>query len=108
MRAGRMRSRIILLEPTVLTDEYGAETKGFAESRIIRAERASISANRSDEVGEHFADFRTQFHIRFNSSHNVSENWRLKELDGELYTVVAVIPNIVRQMKTLICEKVNE
>lgn len=74
--------------------------------RTVRAQRVKQSGNRSEEVGEHFPDYRAEYNIR--DAHQVEENWRVQQLGGYLYTVVAIIPNLDRGMKTLICERVNE
>lgn len=106
MQAGRMKYKLALLEPTTVVDNFGEETPGYREFRIVAAERVKISGSRSEEVGELFPDYRTEFNIR--DAHPVKENWRVRQLGGYLYNVVSIIPNIDRGMQTLICERVNE
>ena len=106
MIAGRMKYKLTLLEPTTETNSFGEETPTFAETVTIHAERVKHSGNRSEEVGEHFPDYRVSYNVR--SAHPVKENWRVQQLGGYLYTVVAIEPNIDRGYKTLICERVNE
>ena len=106
MRAGPLKYRLALLEPMRVTDRFGSERIVYAEKVVAHAERVSAQGYKSDEVGEHFADARVQFNIRY--AHHIHENWRVKQKGGDLYTVVAIIPNIDRGFKTLICEKVNE
>lgn len=106
MRAGAMKYRLSVLEPVRITTGSGAERIDYQERNIIHAERVSASGSRSDEVGEHFADYRAQFNIR--DIHHIHENWRVRQLGGEIYSVVAIVPNIDRGFKTLICERVNE
>ena len=55
---------------------------------------------------KNFTDYRVSYNIR--SAHPVKENWRVQELGGYLYTVVAIEPNKDKGFKTLICERVNE
>lgn len=105
MIAGRMKYRLRLLKPAVEVDNFGEETPDFVEVGVIHAERVKISGQRSDEVGEHFPDYRAEFNIR--DVHPVGENWRVEQLGGYLYTVTNIIPNIDRGMKTLICDRVN-
>lgn len=107
MQAGRMRYRLKTFEPVADTDQWGDEApKGFVERATIHAERVKFSGNRSEEVGEHFPDYRVEFNIR--DAHPVKELWRVEQLGGYLYTVTNVIPNIDRGMKTLVCERVNQ
>lgn len=106
MRAGALKYRLTLLEPTYTSDRMGAKKVTYAETRTVHAERTSASGSRSEEVGEHFPDYRVQFNIR--DTHPVLENWRVRQLGGYLYTVTAIIPNLDRGYKTLVCERVNE
>lgn len=106
MIAGRMRTRLSILEPTVTVNDFGEEAVTYRSWATIKAERIRHTAARSEEVGEHFPEHRAEFNIRI--AHAVGENWRAREVGGVLYTVVAVIPNVPRGYKTLICDKVNE
>lgn len=106
MIAGRMKYKLTLLQPVQTTNDFGEEATTYQETATIHAERVKHSGNRSEEVGEHFPDYRAEFNIR--SAHVVSENWRVQQLGGNLYTVTNIIPNIDRGYKTLICDKVNE
>lgn len=101
-----MKSRLELLKPQRVTDRMGAERVTYARVRTVWAERVAMSGHRSEEAGEHFPDYSTQFNIRAN--HPVEENWRVRQLGGYLYTVTAIVPNIDRGYKTLICDRVNE
>ena len=105
MRAGALKYKLQLLEPKRVTDRMGAEAVQYIETSTVWAERVKASGNRSEEVGEHFPDYSTQYNIR--DAHRVAENWRVCQLGGYLYTVVAIIPNLDRGYKTLICDRVN-
>lgn len=105
MIAGRMKYKLMLLKPEVMRNKFGEATASYTEFRTIWAERVKASGSRSDEVGEHFPDFRAEFNIR--DAHPVRENWRVRQLGGYEFNVVAVIPNLDRGMLTLICERVN-
>lgn len=106
MRAGSLTYQLALLSPTRLTDRFGSEVVTYATTKTVHAERVSAAGYRSDEAGEHFADYRVQFNIR--DVHTVAENWRCQQVGGYLYTIVAIIPNRRRGFNTLICERVNE
>lgn len=106
MRAGPLKYKLMLLEPMRTTDRMGAETTTYTETRTVRAERVRATGNRSEEVGEHFPNYATEFNIR--SAHPIAENWRVRQLGGYLYTVVAITLNLDRGYKTLLCDRVNE
>ena len=106
MRAGALKYRLELLKPTPTTDRMGAEHVDYVATRIVYAERVATSGNRSEEVGEHFAAYSAQFNIR--NAHPIAENWRVRQLGGYLYTVVAIVPNLDRGYNTLVCDRVNE
>ena len=106
MIAGKMKYKIQLLEPQREEDRMGARKVSYRETRTVWAERVSASGGRSEEVGEHFPAYSVQYNIR--DVHPVQENWRIKQLGGYLYTVTAIIPNLDRGYKTLVCERVNE
>lgn len=106
MRAGTLKYKLTLLEPIRTTDRMGAEKVVYTETRTVHAERVRATGNRSEEVGEHFPDYSAEFNIR--DAHPIAENWRVRQLGGYLYTVVAIVPNLDRGYKTLLCDRVNE
>lgn len=106
MRAGALKYKLMLLEPKRTTDRMGAEATTYNPTRTVCAERVRATGNRSEEVGEHFPDYAAEFNIR--DAHPIAENWRVQQLGGYLYTVVAIIPNLDRGYKTLLCDRVNE
>lgn len=106
MRAGAMKYKLKILEPTVITNEYGEEAQGWKEVRTVWAERVKQTGRRSEEVGEHFPDYSVEYNIR--DAHPIEENWRVQQLGGYLYNVTNIIPNLDRGMNTLVCERVNE
>ena len=101
-----MKYKLELLQPRTTTDRMGAEHVAYEVTRVVHAERVATSGNRSEEVGEHFATYNAQFNIR--DAHSIAENWRVRQLGGHLYTVVAIIPNLERGYNTLVCDRVNE
>ena len=106
MIAGKMKYKIQLLEPHYTEDRMGAKKVAYEVTRTVHAERVSATGSRSEEVGEHFPAYSVHFNIR--DAHPVSENWRVKQLGGYLYTVTNLIPNADRGYKTLVCDRVNE
>lgn len=78
MIAGRMKYKLTLLQPTQAVNEFGEEEPTFTETVTVHAERVKHSGNRSEEVGEHFPDYRAEFNIR--SAHEIHENWRVQQL----------------------------
>lgn len=101
-----MKYKITLLKPTRTTNKFGEEKPGYEATATVHAERVKASGHRSEEVGEHFPDYSVEYNIR--DAHAVEENWRVQQLGGYLYTVTAIIPNIDRGYKTLVCVRVNE
>jgi head-tail adaptor len=106
MIAGRMKYKLVLLQPVEAENDFGENKITFVETCVVNAERVKTHGRRSEEVGEHFPDYNAEFNIR--DAHTVDENWRVQQLGGHLYTVTNIIPNIDKGMKTLICERVNE
>ena len=105
MQAGRMKYKLVLLQPVVAVNSFGEETPAYKEFRKVAAERVKTTGRRSEEVGEHFPDYSAEFNIR--DAHPVQENWRVRQMGGYEYTVTNIIHNIYRGMKTLVCERVN-
>ena len=106
MRAGGLRYKLRLLRPTATTNDYGAEKTTYEPTAVVWAERVKFDGSQSNEVGEHFSDYRARFNIR--AAHEVGELWRVEQLGGNLYTVTNIIPNTERGYKTLVCERINE
>lgn len=106
MIAGRMTEWLTVLKPTTVVNAFGEEHITYTEQATIHAERVKESAMRRTEVGEHFPDHDAEFNVR--DAHTVEENWRVRQLGGLLYTVVAIVPNRQRGYVTLKCERVNE
>lgn len=106
MRAGALKYKLVLLEPQRVIDKMGAEVIEYIETSTVHAERVKTSGSRSEEVGEHFPNYSAEFNIR--DAHRVEENWRVQQVGGHLYTVVAIVPNLDRGYKTLMCDRVNE
>lgn len=106
MIAGRLKYRLTILKPLNVVNDYGEEVQTFIETTTVRAERVKHSGRRSEEVGEHFPDYSAEYNVR--AAHPVEENWRVKEVDGYLYTVTNIIPNKDKGYKTLVCVRVNE
>lgn len=101
-----MKYRLTLLQPVRTTSKSGNERVTFTATATVWAERVKQSGHRSEEVGEHFADYGADFNIR--DAHLVAEGWRVQQLGGNLYTVTNIIPNLDRGYKTLVCQRVNE
>lgn len=106
MRAGALTTRLELFKPVLSADRFGAEFTSYEVTRTVHAERVTQTGARSEEVGEHFPNYSAKYNIR--DAHIVQENWRVRELGGYLYTVVAILPNRARGFNQLVCERVNE
>ena len=108
MIAGRMNVRLAAYKPVYTTDAYGSETVTYASVGYIRAERVKYTGAASEEVSEHFADYKADFNVR--RAHAIGETWRVRgdRDDKSLYQVKNVLYNHARGYKTLQCERVNE
>lgn len=106
MRAGGLKYSLEVLTPIRETDRMGAERIEYESRGIIHAERKTARGNRSEEVGEHFPTYAAEFIVR--DAHRIEENWRVRQLGGYLYTVVAIVPNLDKGFKVLECDRVNE
>lgn len=106
MIAGRMKYKLHLYKPVKEVTRFGEEKTTYEAFRIVNAERVHYSGNRSEEVGEHFADYSVDFNIR--DAHPVVEGWQVQQLGGYLYTVTNIIPNLDKGYLTLKCVRVNE
>lgn len=105
MKAGKMRYRLRLLRPVVTVDMFRSEHTEYEETRTVWAERVKAVGSYGEEVWERFPSYTVEFNIR--DAHEVSENWRVEQLGGYLYTVENIIPKRERGMLTLRCERVN-
>lgn len=108
MIAGKMNVRLAAYQPVYTTDAYGSEQVTYASVGYIHAERVKYTGNASEEVSEHFADYKADFNVR--RAHAVAEAWRVRgdRDDTNLYQVKNVLYNHRRGYKTLQCERVNE
>ncbi len=107
MRASGLRNeRVVLLRPTRATDKFGAESIVYEATLTVHAERVKMSGTLRGEVGERFPSYAVEYNVRYPIE--VEEHWRLLAVGGYLYEVASVVPNRDRQMKTLVCERVNE
>lgn len=106
MMAGRLKYRLKLFRPASDSDSFGEQRAGSYEYTVtVHAERVKFSASRRQEVAEAFSDYRVEFNIR--AAHEVGEGWRVEQVGGKLYAVVAIEPNLDRGFNKLICERVN-
>ncbi len=94
------------MKPERITDKFGAEKTVYQQMQTVHAERVKMSGSMSGEVDERFPSYVTEFNIRYPIE--ADEHWRLQPMGGYLYEITSIIPNRDRQMKTLVCERVNE
>lgn len=105
MIAGRMRSKIRAWEPVPQGEIYGEPDDQWIDRGLWYAERTMISGHRSEEVDEHFADYRVKYNTRI--QHHVEPGWEIDGDDGQRYTVVAVEPYAWLGMQTIVCDRLN-
>jgi head-tail adaptor len=105
MIAGRMRNMLKVFKPDTTTDQYGSTVVSYAEVGTIHAERSKADGNTVAEAAEAFAAYTATYNVR--DCHGIKAGWRVEELGGELYNVLAVVGNPGKGMATLKCERVN-
>jgi head-tail adaptor len=54
MRAGELKYRLTLLEPTTATNRFGEEEATYAATRTVHAERVKHTGRRSEEGGNNY------------------------------------------------------
>ncbi len=106
MIAGRMKYHLQVYAPVVTLNDFGEEITEYKAQAVVRAERVRETAMRRLEASEQFPDHTVEFNVR--AAHDIRENYRVQQLGGNLYDVVAVVPNIDKGYNTLKCERVNE
>jgi len=106
MIAGRMKYMLEIYQPVNTTDKFGAKTTTWTLTNTVHAERVKLTGRRVTQTAEIFPEYTAEFNIR--DVHTIAENWRVQQQGGNLYTVVAIVPNIDRGYLTLICDRVNE
>jgi len=106
MKAGRMRYRLRILQPTTAADRFGSKSTTWTQTAVVHAERVKYAGRRTVQNAEVFPDYTAEFNIR--DAHTVREGWRVEQLGGNTYTVVSITPNIDRGFLTLVCDRLNE
>lgn len=109
MRCGDLTERLTLLRPIAKKNGFGEKiSTEYEPTGTIHAERSKQSGRLTVEAGEMFSDYSTRYNIRI--FHEVGEGWHvIDETDGgREYKVTNVILNSRRQMKTIVCEAIND
>lgn len=105
MIAGRMYDTLVWLRSQPEVNAFGEEQPVWVSMGRVHAERVSMRGQRREQTGEHFADYRAEFNVRW--AHDFRAHDRVRDGSGHVYTVVAVVPNRARGMRSLVCEGVN-
>jgi len=112
MIAGRLKYKLMMIQPVSDTDGFGAEgPTRWAERGVIRADRVSLAGSEKRAAGEFFAEYKSVWNVR--AQHPVAEGWRVREYGttdtpaGMLWLVTNVEPNRHKGYKTLICRRAN-
>jgi head-tail adaptor len=107
MIAGLLRTKLKVKELVEVTDKFGAASSTWVEHETpIWAERLKYDGRRSEEVGEHFADYTATYRTRIN--HNLVEHWRVTDMSTNCEFVIDnIVPNKARGLQTIYCTKLN-
>lgn len=107
MRAGPLRERIILFEPTQTQGLAGSISKGWKEHGPYRAELKTISGAGLINAGEIFGSQRASFNLRMNIP--CAEGWRVQLVGGGLFKIVSPpVRYRALGMQNITCERVNQ
>lgn len=89
MKAGRLRSRVMLQEPVESRDSYGAIVKGW---RDLKEVAANIRYQTGAEYQRHHADLgEAGVSVRIRYRKGISNALRVRLADGTLLAVAAVL-----------------
>jgi len=105
MIAGRLTETILLQEIATVVGDFGEHKTIYYNRDTVRAEAKWRSGNLSNEASEVFDAAGIEFLIY--DAYQVAPRWRVRYA-GETYTVTAVQRMRKKNLKRLICEKVNE
>lgn len=108
MRSGTLNDLVELLRPSTEAGALNSKKTTWVPARaVVHAERIRLMGKSIIEAAENFADYSAQFRVRYFIE--AKPGWRLVEREtGLTYTITNVIPDRRLQMKTLLCERVNE
>lgn len=106
MRTDGMDQLIELLRPVFTRSDYGGQVVTYESAGTFHAERVKLSGRMRTEVAERFSDYSAEFNVHY--AVKAGDGWRLRHVNGYLYTITNIIPNRKAGMNTLVCERVNE
>lgn len=106
MRAGGLRKyRIEIQRSSESENRFGEREKIWETAVETKADVISKSGTRINDVHELTPFYSVDFRIR--QYHEVDEKMRVI-FNGKKYRILAIPPITDKQMKTLICELINE
>lgn len=105
MIAGLLNERVMLYEPTSLTDKFGSVKVSYTEYKEVAAEVRWKTGNTEDNEPEIVATNRIEVILR--SAIPVVREWRLRYAE-DIFHIDAVEHNRRKGYKRLFCTRVNE
>lgn len=108
MNAGKLDQRIEIRQKVVTksAENGSVASVDYVTTAVVFASLAKSGIVRTEEAGELFDDFHSEFWIRYMVK--AEKDWHVIHLDtGIEYAIIGVMP-IRRDMKKLICERVNK
>ena len=105
MYAGRLRETIVITEPVVAKDEFGANNRAWKELLRTRANVKIKNGQRAVENNEVINTYVVEFSIRL--YHNINENMVIR-WNGNRYRILAIDKNLYKQCLIIQAEKINE
>lgn len=104
MRAGLLKEPITILQPHIITNEYGEETTEYLHKYATRARVTHSGGNRVENIEIYLNDYR-DFQIRIYV--DICDYDRI-EWDGKQYRILSIDRNKEQQNITIKTERVND
>lgn len=104
--------KLLIQRPVSNTAGFLGKDSGWEDTKTVNAYLSRNTGRRSEEVGEHFADYDAEFYVY--RPVKVEDNWRVVHTtihNGEkvtyTYIVVAITPHTDPLLKILHCNRFN-
>lgn len=93
MNTGRMDGKVYIDRPKFLRDDLGEVKENFSEVGFVWREKRFLRGREADEARSQFPEASVIFEIWYSEDiASVSADWRLREENGDKFSVVDAIP----------------
>ena len=109
MRSAGMTARLKVKKPVEKSGGFGSSSPHFEDylgGKSIAAELRKDSGSVRDVNGEHFSSYRAEYYVYW--QHRIEVNWRVMDMETGLeYSVSNVFPDKRKNLRRLVCDRVN-